>query len=163
MPQDWEIKSRAECCSVTNRPFAEGEFFYTLLYHGREGFTRQDLSEEAWELRNDNIQPFSFWRSKFEAPPPPPPEPLPKESAEDLLRRFMNGGTAEQASARYILALMLERKRVLKQVESRRTSEGKTLIYEHVKTGEVFVIPDPELRMEQIEAVQNEVASLLRV
>lgn len=163
MAQDWEIKSRADCCAVTSKPFEDGEFFYTLLYSGKEGFSRQDLSEEAWEQRNDNIQPFSFWRSKFEVPPPAPPEPLAKESAEDLLRRFMNGGTSEQASARYILALMLERKRILKQVETRRTDEGKTLIYEHAKTGEVFVIPDPELRMEQIEAVQNEVASLLKV
>ena len=24
---------------------------------------REDLSEEAWTSRNDNIQPFSFWRT----------------------------------------------------------------------------------------------------
>ena len=35
------------------------------------------------------------------------------------------------------------------------------LIYEHAKTGEVFVIPDPQLRLDQIEAVQNEVAAQL--
>jgi hypothetical protein len=35
-------------------------------------------------------------------------------------------------------------------------------VYEHVKTGEVFIVPDPGLRMDQIEAVQNEVAALLK-
>jgi hypothetical protein len=57
---------------------------------------------------------------------------------------------------------MLERKRLLKQVEAREDIHGRTLIYEHVKTGEVFVIPDPGLRLDQIEAVQTEVAALLR-
>jgi hypothetical protein len=146
---------------VTQRPFAEGEYFYTLLYRERDGFRREDLSEEAWRERNDNIQPFSFWRSKFEPPPPPAAEPLPRETAEDLLRRYMEEGSGQHANARYILALMLERKRQLKQIEARETGEGRTLIYEHAKTGEVFVIPDPQLRLDQIEQVQNEVAALL--
>jgi hypothetical protein len=34
-------------------------------------------------------------------------------------------------------------------------------IYEHVKTGEVFVIPDPQLRLEQIADVQQQIAGLL--
>jgi hypothetical protein len=57
---------------------------------------------------------------------------------------------------------MLERKRLLKQIDSRRGDDGQTtLIYEHVKTGEVFVIPDPELHLDQIASVQDEVASML--
>ncbi|MDP9291324.1 MAG: hypothetical protein M3O82_03045, partial [Verrucomicrobiota bacterium] len=107
------------------------------------------------------IQPFSFWKSKFEPPPAAPPEALPKETAEDLLRRYMQENDVTHANARYILALMLERKRLLKEVEVTETASGKTRIYEHAKTGEVFVIPDPELRLDQIEAVQTEVASLL--
>ena len=34
-------------------------------------------------------------------------------------------------------------------------------IYEHAKTGEVFVIPDPELKLAQVEEVQMQVAGLL--
>jgi hypothetical protein len=36
------------------------------------------------------------------------------------------------------------------------------LIYEHVRSGDVFIVPDPKLRLDEIEAVQNEVATLLR-
>lgn len=161
MPNDWDIKSRGDKCSVTGKEFSEGENFYTLLFHVRDGFRREDLSEEAWQQRNDNIQPFSFWRSKFDPPPAAPVETLPKETAEDLLRRYMQENDATHANARYILALMLERKRLLKEIEVNQSASGKTRIYEHVKTGEVFVIPDPELRLDQIEAVQTEVASLL--
>ncbi len=73
----------------------------------------------------------------------------------------MEEGGEQHRNARYLLALMLERKRLLRQVEARQEEGSRTLIYEHVKTGEVFVIPDPELRMDQIAGVQAEVAELL--
>ena len=161
MANEWDIKGRAEKCAATGRSFQDGEYFYTLLFHDKEGFRRMDLSEEAWRERNDNIQPFSFWRSRFEPPPPVAPEPLARETAEDLLRRFMGEEHAQHANARYILGLMLERKRILKQIDAKDDTSGRILIYEHVKSGEVFVIPDPGLRLDQLEAVQSEVAALL--
>jgi len=161
MATDWEIKGRAEKCSVTERLFQEGEYFYTLLFRDKQGFQRQDWCEEAWAQRNDNIQPFSFWKSKFELPAPPEPEPLGRETAENLLRRYMQQDAPEHANARYILSLMLERKRILKQIEVRDDENGRILIYQQVKTGELFVIPDPKLRLDQLESVQNEIASQL--
>jgi|ERR1700677_4218457 len=162
MANEWDIKGRAEKCAVTEHLFQDGEYFYTLLFHDKEGFRRMDLSEEAWAQRNDNVQPFSFWRSKFEPLPPVEAEPLAKETAEDLLRSYMGDENAQHANARYILALMLERKRLLKQIEAKDDGSSRILIYEHVKTGEVFVIPDPGLRLDQLAEVQNEVASLIK-
>jgi hypothetical protein len=163
MAHEWDIKSRGDRCSVTGREFADGEFFYTALYRDKHGFRREDLSEEAWNQRNDNIQPFSFWRSKFEPPAPPPPEALGKETAEDLLRRYMEDDDPNHTSARYLLAVMLERKRILKQTAQTDSEDGgRSLIYEHAKTGEVFVVPDPELQLEQLASVQQQLADLLR-
>ena len=164
MQTDWTIQSRSGRCAVTGRAFAEGESFYTLLFRERAGFRREDLSEEAWKERQADAradQPYSFWRSKFEPPTPAPPEALPKETAEDFLRGYMSEDDESHANARYILALMLERKRLLKQIEAKTDIHGRTLVYEHVKTGEVFIVPDPGLRLDQIESVQNEVAALL--
>jgi hypothetical protein len=66
------------------------------------------------------------------------------------------------ANACYVLAAMLERKRVLKQVKTEETREGRVLIYEQGSTGDVFIVPDPQLRLDELENVQNEVAELLR-
>ncbi len=161
MANDWEIKSRGSRCSATGRDFAEGEVFHTLLFRSREGFSREDLCEEAWQERDPAKTPFSFWKSKYEPPPPPAPEALGKQTAEELLRRFMEEPGEGHANVRYILALMLERKRLLKPVETKEEEGQRLLIYEHRATGEVFVIPDPGLRLDQIEAVQREVAELL--
>jgi len=160
MANDWEIKSRSTVCTATGRAFADGDFFYTLLFLKRGHYLREDLCEEAWQARDTAKTPYSFWRSRFEIPPPEP-EPLDKQDAETLLRRYMAEPGEEHANVRYFLALMLERKRLLKPVEVKE-EEGKRLhIYLHVKSGEVFVIPDPQLRLDELEAVQAEVVGRL--
>ncbi len=159
LAHEWPIKHRADTCAVTHRAFVEGEQFYTLLFREGNGFRREDLSEEAWSSRNENIRPFSFWKTRYELPPPAPPEPLAKENAEELLRRLLAENA--QPNACYVLALMLERKRVLKPVKTEEAESGAVLVYEHAKSGDVFIVPNVPLRLDELEAVQTEVAQLL--
>jgi hypothetical protein len=158
---EWPIKPRSDCCNVTGRPFTAGEMFYTLLYREGDGFRREDLSEEAWQSRNENIQPFSFWKSKFEPPPPPAPEPLARENAEELFRRLIVQPDPP-VNACFVLAVMLERKRVLKQVRAESSDGRRLLIYEHPRNGDVFVVTDPQLGLADLERVQTEVMQLLQ-
>ena len=97
-------------------------------------FGERISAKRAWRERNENIQPFSFWRSKYKAPQPPPSEPLRKEDAENLLRRLVSEAEPATVNARYILALILERKRILRPIES---SDESLLVYEHAGTGGV--------------------------
>jgi len=158
MQADWEIKSRSHHCSRTGKEFVEGDSFYTLLFRDGDAYRREDLSEESWLVRNDNIQPFSFWKSTYEPPPPPPPEALQKNDAEALLRHLIAQGDIRYDKTIYILALMLERKRQLRGIAS---EDAMTLVYEHPKTGETFIFRNPNLSLDQIPAVQKEVSDLL--
>jgi hypothetical protein len=159
---DWTIQSRAHHCSRTGHPFSEGEYFYTLLFYEKGEYRREDLCEDAFKERPENPAPFSHWRAKYVPPPPPQPEAVTKQTAEDLLRTYMEEEGPEHTNARFILAVMLERKRLLKEVEVKRGDDGSlTRIYEHAKTGEVFVIPDPQLKLAQVEEIQAQVTQLL--
>jgi hypothetical protein len=159
---DWPIKPRANACAQTHRAFEPGEQFYTLLFREGDGFRREDLSEQGWAARNENIRPFSFWKTRYEPSPAPPPEPLAKESAEGLLRRLLAETNPAHRDACYVLAAMLERKRVLKQVKTDRSGDEFILVYEHAKTGEVFLVRDAQLKLADVEHVQREVAGLLQ-
>lgn len=161
MQQDWNIRSRGAACDATGRPFGEGEVFHTALHRDGEGFRREDLCEEAWNAKISDPSvavPFSSWRSKYEPPAPPPPEPLPKDDAEGMLRRLLESNDPAHTSTRYLLAVMLERKRVLRPRES---GEKGVLVYEHARTGETFLIADPALSLADLARVQDEVAALL--
>lgn len=162
LANDWPIKHRADTCARTQRAFEPGEQFYTLLFREGDGFRREDLSEEAWAQRNENIRPFSFWKSRYEPPPAEPPETLAKETAEDILRRLLAQNDPAQANACYVLAVMLERKRVLKQIKSEQSEGRPVLIYEHAKSGDVFIVPDVHLHLDELEQVQSEVAEQLK-
>jgi len=158
---EWEIKSRSRACARSETPFNDGDTVWTLLFQEKDGFHREDVSEATWLQLKDTVEPFSFWRSTYQAPPPVPPEPIQKESVETLLRRLIQEDSPEHLNARYVLAAMLERKKILKPVDVREAGDERILIYEHAKSGEVFLIVDPRLRLDQIDTVQEQVSSLL--
>jgi hypothetical protein len=156
----WQIQRRAHHCAATNTPFAEGDVLYSLLFQEKQGLRREDLCEAAWKARQPDIIPYYYWKSKYEKPATTAsanPEAMPREGVESLLRRLSHEDEPQTLNVRYILVLMLERKRVLKPIDEKPSDEGRILIYEHVKTGEAFLVIDPMLRLDQIDAIQQEI------
>ena len=84
-----------------------------------------------------------------------------KETAETLLRKLIEQNDPRYAPAAFILAVMLERKRILKVKEQIVRDGKRVFIYEQPGTGDVFTIADPDLRLDQLEAVQRDVGALL--
>ncbi|MPN58271.1 hypothetical protein SDC9_205974 [bioreactor metagenome] len=103
---------------------------------------------------------MSYWQGVYEAPAPPV-EAIQKENAESLLRKLFDLNNPNYIPAAYILAVMLERKRLLKVKEELVRDGQRVFIYEHPRTGDVFTIIDPNLQLNQLEAVQRDVAHLL--
>jgi len=161
LSQEWNIQGRALNCAVTGRPFEKGERLFSALYWRDGQYQRVDLCAEAWKARNDNIEPLSAWQTEFVPPPPQAPEAMKKDDAESLLRRMIAENSPATRNARYILALMLERKKMLRQVEKQRQEGGAVLVYEHLPSGEVWLIEDPALKLGELTSVQDEVARLL--
>ncbi len=169
LPEPWSIKSRAHACSVTGRPFADGETFYTAIFPDpdpkSDGYIRKDFCEEAWKTRQTTTaptdQPFSFWTSTYRVPVKTEPVSVTKDSPEALLRQLIEDDDEHTENARYILAIMLERKKQLVEVDSQPTPTGIIRIYEHRKSGDVFIVKDPNIPLSDIEKIQLEVADLL--
>lgn len=164
--QDWKIRATEARCELTGEPFADEEDFYTCIFDDPEsdGFLRKDYSMDSWKKIHETLDPppFSFWRSTYKAPVQEEEEkPLEDHSVEGMLRRFIEEDDPGTENARYILALMLERKKTLVPTDARETESRKLLFYEHADTGDVFIVADPGLRLSEIEAVQAEVSELL--
>jgi len=162
--EPWSIKSRAHVCAVSERHFEDGESFCTAIFPDPEssGYLRKDFSADAWDQRSeDDAVPFSFWQSIYRAPVKEEQVEITEESPEDLLRRLIEEDEEHTENVRYILAIMLERKKQLVEVDSQPTATGIIRIYEHRKSGDVFIVKDPNIPLSEVEKVQDEVAILL--
>jgi hypothetical protein len=162
---EWNIQSRAHACEACSRAFADKEVYHTLLFDDRSGFRRSDICQSCWQAQfsegaRERKGFISYWHGVFEAPPPPS-EPIQKETAESLLRKVIESNDPQYVPASYILAVMLERKRVLKVKEQLVRDGQRVFIYEHPKNGDIFTIVDPNLQLNQLESVQHDVAALL--
>ena len=159
--EEWDhIQTRSEACNGCQKPFADKEDYHTALSLTPEGYRRRDLCQSCWGAA-EHANLASYWQGTFQVPPPPKQETLKREDAESLLRKFIDSKDPGHANARYILAIMLERKRTLRHRDTTEQDGQKILIYEHARTGETFLVPDPRLRLDQLEAVQTEVSALL--
>lgn len=162
---DWNIQSRAHACEACAKNFVDQEMFHTLLFDEKAAFRRIDVCQACWEKQfSDGARErkgfVSYWHGIYEAPTPPS-EPIQRVTAESLLRKLIELNDPHYVPAAYILAVMLERKRLLKVKEQVVRDDLRLFIYEQPGTGDVFTIRDPNLQLNQLESVQHDVAALL--
>lgn len=162
---DWNIQTRAHACEACEQPFADKQAYHTLLFDEKSGFRRKDVCEPCWQKEaSDGVRErqgfVSHWQGVYQAPPPPS-DLIHRETAESLLRKLIELNDPAYIPAGYILAVMLERKRVLKVKEQMVREDRRVFIYEQPKTGDVFTVTDPDLKLDQLEQVQRDVAALL--
>ena len=187
---DWNIRSRARACMKCARDFVEKEpvrssvlAFETPLV--REIFAERLAEEEKAAAAGQPVRPhpeyvrldfcedcwkglpktdwISVWRSPYVPPETAPEDPLKKASPETLLRRLLEADDAETHLAPiYLLAVMLERKRILVERALRTAPDGTLVhVYEHRRSGDVMLIADPRLTDAQVPEVQAEIERLL--
>lgn len=164
MLQNWHIRTRTHTCAQTEVPFEDGQKMYTAIYFDPEtgGYMRRDVSLDAWTAELAERTPYSYWKSVYQKHlTEEKPDLANKENALVLLQRLIEEDESHTEHARYILAVMLERKQQLSETAVKETENGKMRFYENKKTGDVFIIRDPELHLDELESVQDEVAMLL--
>lgn len=163
---DWNIQSRSHHCQKCEKAFTDKQSYHTVLCDGKHEYQRLDVCDACWKETSgaDSTGKAGFishWHGVYEVPPAAPPEAIQKENAETLLRKLMEQNDPQYHTACYILAVMLERKRILKVKAQSREGGQRVFVYEHPKTGDIFTIADPDLQLDQLEAVQRQVGELL--
>lgn len=137
----YSISRPTGTCAATGRALAVGDRFVAVLAERPEtpGFERLDFSQEAWESGARPAAPlsvFATWRAVLV--PTDQKKKAIALSDEELLDLFEQLGAAEDArrkAFRYMLTLILVRRRVLRLEASR---PGKLLVKPRGST-----LPDP--------------------
>ncbi|MDF7807031.1 hypothetical protein P4E94_06235 [Pontiellaceae bacterium B12219] len=156
---NWRVQKCAKACSSCEHAFEDKEGLYSKLIFADGQYSRLDLCRKCW---NKKDQGLSSWKTTFIVPPPPEEEVVKKENVESLLRRLIAKENDEDLNAIFILTVMLERKKLLVERDVSKMEDGRRLrVYEHRKTNESFMVIDPELKLDELEHVQEQVVALL--
>ena len=160
------IQSQAAFCFVSKQPFAEGQRVVSVLLRGHspaEVLRRDMLESEAGNFVADGplmcrwVRPF-----KPRKPNENPGREL-RLTAENLFLTLADPATEvtpETERLVMFLALLLERKRVLKP--RGRTADGDRRIYEHAKTKQLVETPGGELTHEFFALVREQLGVLVQ-
>jgi len=163
MAQDWDIKSRSEACTACSTAFEDGQSYLSALLFGENGYERADFCEGCWQQSEAVLSPYSSWQGIYRKPSATGNnDPLKKETAESLLRKLIEDEDPQNEGVIYILAVMLERKKILVEKDVTVDDLGTVhRVYEHRQTGETFLILDPQLKLDALEDVQTRVIEML--
>jgi hypothetical protein len=166
---DWEIQILSERCEECKAPFQEGNGFHSFLVLSEQKIPeRNDFCARCYEtikntwLNRSDI--YSYWQGITRLiPPPPRVQPLPFEKFELLLRKYIVSKEPRDQKFAYILMLLLERKKVLVHRESvlKEEESKKFLVYDHIQTGETFILEDPHLSLNQVSEIQKELKHVM--
>jgi hypothetical protein len=156
--EQWSVRKCAAACGGCEKAFVHEEVVISELQFQDGSYHRVDRCDACAVKSSDGI---SVWKTQFLLPLVEE-EMVPKENVESLLRKRMREEQPEDRDLIFILAVMLERKRILIERGVQPLADGfKMRVYEHRKTKESFTVTDPGLRLDELEQVQDEVAILL--
>ena len=158
MEEDWKIASGRKECRGCGRQFKEGESLYSVLYEFEDELQRADFCTECWEGSDERA--FSFWRTCVPVKSEPHPLP-PSEALLELFRRMAKSTDARRDQFRYVLALLLLRKRLLKLVRKERDAGGEVFVLEDRGADEEVTVSAPRISESEVRAVSEELGRLL--
>lgn len=122
-------------CAATQRELSPGESCVATLCERAEdeGFDRLDFSPEAWEAGHRPERLFSFWRTVVAAPEERRKLLVDDEVLLDLFHRLADDDREHRRAFRFVLALILMRKRQLRYVG--RSGSGAEEVWRFLPRG----------------------------
>ena len=147
-------------CHALQRPLRSGEWYYSVVVEDGEDFKRREYSAEGWTEPPENA--VGWWKSRMPVSDEKKMVLAPPEVLVDLLRQMDEVPGREKS--RYLLALMLLRRRVLKAAQGvqDQTNQGvESLRVEVATTAEVIEIPVPSITRGEAESLKDELNELL--
>ena len=128
---DFTVQRFTRRCHQTERDLQPGETVYSVLIPQEAQVIRRDYSLEAWTGPPEDA--IGWWRSKVEegkdANAPPKVEQAPDEALWSYLHSLSD--QPENEDVRYILALLLVRRRLARLENTENDEFGREILVRH--------------------------------
>ena len=157
---DYQIQAPTRRCAATGRELRPGEKYHAVLLDAGGRFVRHDYAPDAWAGPPPGA--LAHWSGRVpqdgEAARRPP---IDDELLAECFHRLDGAAEPARVHFRYVVALLLMRRRRFKFEDVHKDAAGETLTLRDTRTGERYAVADPGLTDEAMAAVQDEVFQVL--
>jgi hypothetical protein len=146
---DFDVKRCTRRCAKTEREFRSGETIYSVLVPEGSDVVRLDYAEEAWEGAPENA--IGWWIGKMPSHDSKKVTWAPNDVMLHFFRELENN--PDQIELRYVLCLLMIRRRILREEGSQRDEEGREILQVHCPQDDsqhqvLAQLPEPEKAVE---------------
>jgi len=165
MPKDYDIARPAGACLRCGRELQAGDEFMAVLAEADDQLLREDYCLSCWDgdgRKGPAGDVLGTWRTRV---------PRPKEKKrlfvdDDLLvnffQRLADANSPAKMAFRYVLALVLMRKRLLVYDRTERPDDGTEVWNMHLRgSGQVCSMVDPKMDQDRISEVSQQLGQIL--
>jgi hypothetical protein len=157
---EWDInKPLGQCCG-TGRKIEYGEEYYGALVETADGLLRRDFCTDYWDDNKPEV--FCYWKTKLPNPDQKKQIFVDDQMLMTFFERLEKETGQEKIDFRFVLALILMRKRLLKY-DGTKTDDNKE-IWQLRITGDKQIVDviNPHLDEEQIEKLSSQIGQILQ-
>jgi hypothetical protein len=157
---DYQLQAPTRRCTTSGRELRPGEKYITALLDECGKFVRRDFAPDAWTGPPENA--IGHWAARVpqagEAAKRPP---IDDEMLAECFHRLDGAVDADRVQFRYVVALLLMRRKRFKFEDVTKDASGDLLQLRDMRTGDRFAVADPGLNAEAMATVQDEVFRVL--
>jgi hypothetical protein len=144
---------------ATGREFAPGETYYSVLVTEGAELKRYDYAADVW--KGPPAEALGWWKSQI-----PDQKALRKHWApNDMMLNFWDelADQPDKQDMRYVLTLLLVRRRVFRLDEEKRDAQGRELLVVYCPRREAtYQVPAVTPEQTRVDQIQEELAALLQ-
>lgn len=159
MPHEWTMPRRNDACTGCQRGFAPGETLRTLLFDTPAGYERRDYCLTC--VPPLEPAPLGVWKTRRPEPSTAKNLAFDREAIYGFFERLDDADDPRHVQFRFVLALLLWRKKVLRL--ERSAAAGGREVWEFImaRSGALHRVVRPELDEAELERLSAQLEQLL--
>jgi hypothetical protein len=157
-PMDYEVQNFTRHCTVTGREFAPGEWYYSALVAEGAELKRYDYSIEAWQ--GPPAEAIGHWKSQV----PGKSSHQKHWAPNDVILQFFDelSQQSDKQDIRYVLTLLLIRRRVFRLEDQQRDQQGMELLTVYCpRRDATYAVPAVVPDRSRVDDIQRQLTALL--
>ncbi len=170
---DYEVQRCTKHCAVSGRELAPGDWFFSVLVAEGAELKRYDYSVDAWQELSQGATPqgapsqgatpqgtIAWWKSRI----PDRNTNRMHWAPNDVMLEFFDelADQPEMQDMRYVLSLLMVRRRVMRAEEGEIDEQGREIMVLYCpRRDTTYRVPAAVPQQSRIDEIQEELAKLL--